>query len=235
MEQPEKVDFEVTVMGGSTLSGLIPSLKAWLVGFARDSLISMYVMPEHWTYRIDPVSPAVHTALLISAHKCICILVHVCPCTATHGVSCCVWYDVWWTRHTRVCGMGIACSQCISVQNSVDVLGLQSLQVYVCIVCNGTLIMHICVHGLRIFIVCKYTYMWAACVHSLQVDMYVSCQYACLFVAIMHLHQLEQVANLLLQSIKDVSVPAGMLEIDIIEAKNIPKGDYLSDSSPYVQ
>ena len=58
MEQPEKVDLEVTVMGGSTLSGLIPSLKAWLVGFARDSLISMYVMPEHWTYRIDPVSPS---------------------------------------------------------------------------------------------------------------------------------------------------------------------------------
>lgn len=56
VEQPQKVDFEVTVMGGSTLSGLIPSLKAWLVGFARDSLISMYVMPEHWTYRIDPVS-----------------------------------------------------------------------------------------------------------------------------------------------------------------------------------
>lgn len=57
VEQPQKVDFEVEVMGGSTLSGLIPSLKAWLVGFARDSLISMYVMPEHWTYRIDPVSP----------------------------------------------------------------------------------------------------------------------------------------------------------------------------------
>ena len=56
MEQPEAVDFEVSVMGGSTLSGLIPSLKAWLVGFARDSLISMYVMPEHWTYRLDPVS-----------------------------------------------------------------------------------------------------------------------------------------------------------------------------------
>ena len=56
MEQPETVDFEVSVMGGSTLSGLIPSLKAWIVGFARDSLISMYVMPEHWTYRLDPVS-----------------------------------------------------------------------------------------------------------------------------------------------------------------------------------
>jgi len=26
------------------------------VGFARDGLISMYVMPEHWTYRLDPVS-----------------------------------------------------------------------------------------------------------------------------------------------------------------------------------
>ena len=42
-------------------------------------------------------------------------------------------------------------------------------------------------------------------------------------------------SSLGVQSIKDVSVPAGMLEIDIIEAKNIPKGDYLSDSSPYVQ
>lgn len=56
VDQPETVDFEVSIMGGSTLSGLIPSLKAWLVGFARDSLISMYVMPEHWTYRLDPVS-----------------------------------------------------------------------------------------------------------------------------------------------------------------------------------
>ncbi len=56
VEQPETVDFEVSVMGGSTLSGLIPSLKAWIVGFARDSLINMYVMPEHWTYRLDPVS-----------------------------------------------------------------------------------------------------------------------------------------------------------------------------------
>jgi len=53
VEQPETVDFEVSVMGGSTLSG---SLKAWIVGFARDGLISMYVMPEHWTYRLDPVS-----------------------------------------------------------------------------------------------------------------------------------------------------------------------------------
>lgn len=90
VEQPDTVDFEVSVMGGSTLSGLIPSLKAWLVGFARDSLISMYVMPEHWTYRLDP-------------------------------------------------------------------------------------------------------------------------------------------------SIKDVSVPAGMLEIDILEAHHIPKGDYLSDSNPYIE
>ena len=39
----------------------------------------------------------------------------------------------------------------------------------------------------------------------------------------------------ILQSIKDVSVPAGMLEIEIIEAKHIPKGDYLSDSNPYIE
>ena len=65
VEQPETVNFEVTVMGGSTLSGLIPSLKAWLIGFARDSLISMYVMPEHWTYRLDPVSPSAMTLLLL--------------------------------------------------------------------------------------------------------------------------------------------------------------------------
>lgn len=38
-----------------------------------------------------------------------------------------------------------------------------------------------------------------------------------------------------LQSIKDVSVPAGMLEIDILEAQHIPKGDYLSDSNPYME
>lgn len=57
VSQPETVDFQVEVMGGSTLSGLIPSLKAWLIGFARESLISLYVMPEHWVYRLDPVSP----------------------------------------------------------------------------------------------------------------------------------------------------------------------------------
>jgi len=38
-----------------------------------------------------------------------------------------------------------------------------------------------------------------------------------------------------LQSIKDVSVPAGMLEIDILEAHHIPKGDYHSDSNPYIE
>ena len=54
--QPETVDFQVEVMGGQTLSGLIPSLKAWIIGFARESLISLYVMPEHWVYRLDPVS-----------------------------------------------------------------------------------------------------------------------------------------------------------------------------------
>lgn len=54
--QPETVDFQVEVMGGQTLSGLIPSLKAWIIGLARESLISLYVMPEHWVYRLDPVS-----------------------------------------------------------------------------------------------------------------------------------------------------------------------------------
>lgn len=91
VEQPEKVDFEVTVMGGSTLSGLIPSLKAWLVGFARDSLISMYVMPEHWTYRIDPVSPPVLTALLPSAQNCICVLYMYAPLQQYIAL----WKEVW--------------------------------------------------------------------------------------------------------------------------------------------
>ena len=60
IEQPEVVDFEVTVMGGLTLAGLIPSLKAWLIRFARDAIISHYVLPEQWCFRLDPVS---HTAL----------------------------------------------------------------------------------------------------------------------------------------------------------------------------
>lgn len=77
VEQPETVDFEVTVMGGSTLSGLIPSLKAWLVGFARDSLISMYVMPEHWTYRLDPVSPS-STPLAFTMPAALCPLLFLC-------------------------------------------------------------------------------------------------------------------------------------------------------------
>lgn len=56
MEQPEVVDFAVRVMGGSTVAGLVPSLKAWLVKFARDAIISYFVLPEQWTYRLAPVS-----------------------------------------------------------------------------------------------------------------------------------------------------------------------------------
>ncbi|KAL3142464.1 hypothetical protein ABBQ38_002792 [Trebouxia sp. C0009 RCD-2024] len=40
--------------GGSTMAGLVPSLKAWLVRFARDAIISYYVLPEQWTYRLAP-------------------------------------------------------------------------------------------------------------------------------------------------------------------------------------
>ncbi len=60
IEQPEVVDFEVSVMGGPTLAGLIPSLKAWLIRFARDAIISHYVLPEQWCFRLDPVT---HIAL----------------------------------------------------------------------------------------------------------------------------------------------------------------------------
>lgn len=55
-EQPDVVDFKVRVMGGSTLAGLVPSLKAWFVRLTRDSIISYYVLPEQWTYRLAPVS-----------------------------------------------------------------------------------------------------------------------------------------------------------------------------------
>lgn len=50
------VDFSVRVMGGSTIAGLVPSLKAWLVRFARHAIISYYVLPEQWTFRLAPVS-----------------------------------------------------------------------------------------------------------------------------------------------------------------------------------
>lgn len=73
IEQPEVVDFEVTVMGGPTLAGLIPSLKAWLIRFARDAIISHYVLPEQWCFRLDPVY---HTALS-SCSFCL----HCCSCT----------------------------------------------------------------------------------------------------------------------------------------------------------
>jgi len=69
-EQPEVVDFEVTVMGGPTLAGLIPSLKAWLIRFARDAIISHYVLPEQWCFRLDPVT---HTAL-----SCCSFCLHCC-------------------------------------------------------------------------------------------------------------------------------------------------------------
>ncbi len=37
-----------------------------------------------------------------------------------------------------------------------------------------------------------------------------------------------------LQKVQDVDVPDGMLEVTVVEARHIPKGDYLSDSDPYV-
>ena len=37
------------------------------------------------------------------------------------------------------------------------------------------------------------------------------------------------------QSIKDVTVPEGMLKFTIVEAEHIPKGDYIQDASPYVE
>ncbi len=70
IEQPEVVDFEVTVLGGPTLAGLIPSLKAWLIRFARDAIISHYVLPEQWCFRLDPVT---HTAL-----SCCSLCLHYC-------------------------------------------------------------------------------------------------------------------------------------------------------------
>ncbi len=37
-----------------------------------------------------------------------------------------------------------------------------------------------------------------------------------------------------LQKVQDVDLPDGMLEVTVVEASHIPKGDYLSDSDPYV-
>ena len=53
---PEYLDFDTELLGGTKLESLIPSLKAWLMGFVQDSLLSMYVLPEHFLYQIDTVS-----------------------------------------------------------------------------------------------------------------------------------------------------------------------------------
>ena len=53
---PEYLDFDTDFLGGTKLESLMPSLKAWLMGFLQDSLLSMYVLPEHWLYQIDMVS-----------------------------------------------------------------------------------------------------------------------------------------------------------------------------------
>lgn len=36
------------------------------------------------------------------------------------------------------------------------------------------------------------------------------------------------------KEVEDINVPDGMLSVMVVEAHNIPKGDYLSDSDPYV-
>ena len=56
MSLPEYLDFDTDLLGGTKLEALMPSLKAWLMGFVQDSLLSMYVLPEHWLYQIDQVS-----------------------------------------------------------------------------------------------------------------------------------------------------------------------------------
>ena len=38
-----------------------------------------------------------------------------------------------------------------------------------------------------------------------------------------------------LQSAKDIEIPDGLLQVTVIEATDIPKGDYLHKSSPFVE
>lgn len=39
----------------------------------------------------------------------------------------------------------------------------------------------------------------------------------------------------MLQSAKDIEIPDGLLQVTVIEATNIPKGDYLHKSNPFVE
>lgn len=39
----------------------------------------------------------------------------------------------------------------------------------------------------------------------------------------------------ILQSAKDIEIPDGLLQVTVIEATNIPKGDYLHKSNPFVE
>lgn len=149
IEQPEVVDFTVTVMGGATLAGLIPSLKAWLVRFARDAILSHYVLPEQWCFRLDPVSLEPFQWLF----------------TAAAAVATAPFADAVNATAFNAAAFNAAAFNAAACA----ALGMSDFEAAGC-----------------------------------------------------------------LQKVEDINVPDGMLSVTVIEAKNIPKGDYLSDSDPYI-
>lgn len=87
--------------GGSTMAGLVPSLKAWLVRFARDAIISYYVLPEQWTYRLAPVSmlvalfsfPYTHKVFMYCYYSCCAAVLHTLWLHAVLHVPSHLWFS----------------------------------------------------------------------------------------------------------------------------------------------
>ena len=91
-------------MGGATLAGLIPSLKAWLVRFARDAILSHYVLPEQWCFRLDPVSLRIFQWRYAAAAADIAaaLLLSACKQSITRGIAMLSLVQMLPVRHTRV-------------------------------------------------------------------------------------------------------------------------------------
>ena len=60
---PPELDFDLTLPSNSHGSGLLDYVEGWADAFITDSILSQYVLPDHYFSQIDSVGPfitAVH-------------------------------------------------------------------------------------------------------------------------------------------------------------------------------
>lgn len=69
---PPELDFDLQLPADSHGSGLLDYVEGWADAFITDSILSQYVLPDHYFSQIDSVgcgTAAAHVALLCSTDR----------------------------------------------------------------------------------------------------------------------------------------------------------------------